>query len=79
MIAICEMSDQSSGIQFVKVIPTTLQAAKDFEDYSEEEMAMIGFQVYFYESNLSQNEIDLMSEQDIYDFMRDNEDKELYF
>ena len=39
MIAICEMSDQSSGIQFVKVIPTTLQAAKDFEDYSEEEMA----------------------------------------
>lgn len=40
---------------------------------------MIGFQVYFYESNLSQNEVDLMSEQDIYDFMRDNEDKELYF
>ncbi len=79
MIAICEMSDQSSGIQFVKVIPTTLQAAKDFEDYSEEEMGMIGFQVYFYESNLSQNEVDLMSEQDIYDFMRDNEDKELYF
>lgn len=73
------MSDQSSGIQFVKVIPTTLQAAKDFEDYSEEEMGMIGFQVYFYESNLSQNEVDLMSEQDIYDFMRDNEDKELYF
>lgn len=79
MIAICEMSDRSSGIQFVKVIPTTLQAAKDFEDYSEEEMGMIGFQVYFYESNLSQNEVDLMSEQDIYDFMRDNEDKELYF
>lgn len=79
MIAICEMSDQSSGIQFVKVIPTTLQAVKDFEDYSEEEMGMIGFQVYFYESNLSQNEVDLMSEQDIYDFMRDNEDKELYF
>lgn len=79
MIAICEMSDQSSGIQFVKVIPTTLQAAKDFEDYSEEEMGMIGFQVYFYEYNLSQNEVDLMSEQDIYDFMRDNEDKELYF
>lgn len=73
------MSDQSSGIQFVKVIPTTLQAAKDFEDYSEEEIGMIGFQVYFYESNLSQNEVDLMSEQDIYDFMRDNEDKELYF
>lgn len=61
------------------VIPTTLQAAKDFEDYSEEEIGMIGFQVYFYESNLSQNEVDLMSEQDIYDFMRDNEDKELYF
>lgn len=79
MIAICEMSDQSSGIQFVKVIPTTLQAAKDFEDYSEEEMGMIGFQVYFYESNLSQNEVDLMSEQQIYNFMRDNEDKELYF
>ena len=55
MIAICEMSDQSSGIQFVQVIPTTLQAAKDFEDYSEEKMGMIGFQVYFYESNLSQN------------------------
>lgn len=61
------------------MIPTTLQAAKDFEDYSEEEIGMIGFQVYFYESNLSQNEVDLMSEQDIYDFMRDNEDKELYF
>lgn len=79
MIAICEMSDQSSGIQFVKVIPTTLQAAKDFEDYSEEEMGMIGFQVYFYESNLSQNEVDLMSEQQIYNFMRENESKELDF
>ena len=79
MIAICEMSDQSSGIQFVKVIPTTLQAAKDFEDYSEEKMGMIGFQVYFYESNLSQNEVDLMSEQQIYNFMRENESKELDF
>lgn len=79
MIAICEMSDQSSGIQFVKVIPTTLQAAKDFEDYSEEEMGMFGFQVYFYESNLSQNEVDLMSEQQIYNFMRENESKELDF
>ena len=79
MIAICEMSDQSSGIQFVKVLPTTLQAAKDFEDYSEEKMGMIGFQVYFYESNLSQNEVDLMSEQQIYNFMRENESKELDF
>ena len=79
MIAICEMSDQSSGIQFVKVIPTTLQAAKDFEDNKKKKMGMIGFQVYFYESNLSQNEVDLMSEQQIYNFMRKNESKELDF
>lgn len=79
MIAICEMSDQSCGIQFIKVIPSTLKAAKDFEDYSEEKMGMIGFQVYFYESDLSQNEVDLMSEQQVYDFMRKNESKELEF
>ena len=42
-------------------------------------MGMIGFQVYFYESNLSQNEVDLMSEQQIYNFMRENESKELDF
>lgn len=79
MIAICEMTDQSSGIQFVKVIPTTLKAAKDFEDYSEEQMGMFGFQLYFYDSNLSQNEVDLMSEKQVYDFMRKNESKELEF
>ena len=42
-------------------------------------MGMIGFQVYFYESDLSQNEVDLMSEQQVYDFMRKNESKELEF
>lgn len=79
MIAICEMWDQACGIQFVKVIPNTLEAAKDFDNHSEEVVAGIGSQIYFYESELSQAEVDLMSEQEIYDFMRDNEDSELEF
>lgn len=79
MIAICEMIDQCTRIEFIKIISQNLQAAREFEEYAEDQLGTAGFQISFYNVDLSEKEIKAMSEQDIYDFMRDNEDKELYF
>lgn len=79
MIAVCEMIDQCTRIEFVKIIPSNLQAVREFEQYAEDQLGTIGFQVSFYDVDLSEKDIKTMSEQDVYDFMRDNEDKELYF
>lgn len=80
--AICEMVDQDRRIEEVRLIENTPEAIESFEKEMDEMMCMFGYQLYFYdaiipESNHNSDLFYVNEQAIVYQWMQDNENKEL--
>ena len=71
--AICEMTDQACGIESVRLIENTTEEIEKFEDEMDERMGLFGHCLHYFDAEIPH----CKSEQDVYDWMEANKDKEL--
>lgn len=73
--AVCEMQDQDVGIQSVRLIENTTESIEEFEDEMSEHMGLFGHVFHYFDSEIPDSETD--DEMKIYQWMRDNENKQI--
>lgn len=87
IVAICEMYDQACGVEDYRIIDNTAESRQAYENLMDENMQGFGVQISFYDAELPYGMTwDALlgtyqgtAEQKVYDWMRENAEKELEF